>query len=173
MWIKQPWIKQKSYSLYSELGRPVFPVESTNNIRIKLTYLKGMGNGCIWKRISLVNACWVSQSVLVQCHEVLITVSDSLVFKKWGLMEIWYFSWKWYWKGGIITKKKCDKNYCQILGWKNFVQVFIIHKTFFLMFEVHKILCMNKRLSNSTLITFSLKVYISLKGNKLASFTNS
>ena len=162
-----------SYSLYSELGRPVFPVESTNNIRIKLTYLKGMGYRCIWKKKSLVNACWVSQSVLVQYHQVLITVSDCLVFKKWRLMEIWYFSWKWYWKGGIIIKKKCDKNYCQILGWKNFVQVFIMHETFFLVFGVHEILCMNKRMSNSTLIKFSLKVYISLKGNKLASFTNS
>ena len=44
-------MKQKPYFLYSELGRTVFPVESTNNIRIKVTYLRVMGYGCIWKRI--------------------------------------------------------------------------------------------------------------------------
>ena len=40
-------MKQKPYSLYSELGRTVFPVESTNNIRIKVTHLKVIGDECI------------------------------------------------------------------------------------------------------------------------------
>ena len=44
-------MKQKPFSLYSELGRTVFPVESTNNIRIKVTHLKVMGDECIWKTI--------------------------------------------------------------------------------------------------------------------------
>ena len=88
-------------------------------------------------------------------------------------MEKWYFTWKWYWKGCIITNKKWNKNYCQILDWKNFVQIFIMHQTSFWMFEWHEILRMNKRLCNSTLLRIWLKVYISLKGNKLASFANS
>ena len=102
-------MKQKPYSLYSELGRTVFPVESTNNIRIKVTYLRVMGDGCIWKRIELMDACWVSESVIVQCHEILITVTDDLVVKMRHLMEKWYFIWKWYWKGCIIKNKKWDK----------------------------------------------------------------
>ena len=33
-------MKQKSYSFYNESRRTVFPVESTNNMRIKGTYLR-------------------------------------------------------------------------------------------------------------------------------------
>ena len=166
-------MKQKPYSLCSELGRTVFPVESTNNVRIKVTYLRVMGDGCIWKRIELMNACWVSQSVIVQCHQILIIFTDDLVFKMWRIMEKWYFTWKWYWKGCTITNKKWDKNYCQILDWKNFVQIFIMHQTSFWMFEWREILRMNKRLCNSTVLRICLKVYISLKDNKLTSFANS
>ena len=120
-----------------------------------------------------MNTCWVSQSVIVQCHKILITVTDDLVFKMRRLMEKWYFIWKWYGRGCIITNKKWDKNYYQILCGKNVVQVFIMHQTSFWLFEWHEILCMDKPLCNSTLLRIWLKAYISLKGNKLASFTNS
>ena len=88
-------------------------------------------------------------------------------------MEKWYFIWKWYWKSFIKANQKWDKSYCQILGWKKFAQIFIMHQTIFWLFEWHEILCMNKRLCNSSLLRNWLQIYIFLKGNKLASFTNS
>ena len=62
MWIKHPRIT--SHIPYSELARTVFPVESTNNIMIKITYHRVIGNRCILEGIALPNAWWVSQSVL-------------------------------------------------------------------------------------------------------------
>ena len=46
----------------SELARTLFPVESINNIKITITRLRVIGDGCIWERISLMNAL-LSQSV--------------------------------------------------------------------------------------------------------------
>ena len=52
-------------------------IVATNNIKIKITH-RVVGDGCIWEGISLMNACWVSQSVF---YEVLNAVSDD-VFKR-------------------------------------------------------------------------------------------
>ena len=51
-----------------ELTRILFPFESTNIIKIKVTRHKVIGDGCIWEGISLMSTCWVSQSVF---HQVL------------------------------------------------------------------------------------------------------
>ena len=64
MWIKHPW--NTSNVPYSELARTLFPVESTNNIKTKITHPRVIGDGCIWEGISLMNAWWVSQSVPYQ-----------------------------------------------------------------------------------------------------------
>ena len=56
-------LKLKSYSLYIELTRILFPAESTNDIKIEITHHRSIEDGCIWEEISLMNACWVSQSV--------------------------------------------------------------------------------------------------------------
>ena len=71
MWIEHPWNT-------SELARTLFPVEcsyllTANNIKITHRVVR---DGCFWEGISLMNACWVSQSVF---YEVLNIVSD--VFK--------------------------------------------------------------------------------------------
>ena len=50
--MNQKSLKQKSHSL-SEYARTLFPVESTNNIQIKITNHKFIGDGCIWEGISL------------------------------------------------------------------------------------------------------------------------
>ena len=59
MWIKHPW--NIVHVPYKELTETLFPVESTNNIKIKITHRRVIGDGCIWERISLMNACWVIQ----------------------------------------------------------------------------------------------------------------
>ena len=66
---------------YWELARTLLPVKSTNNI--KGTHHRVIGDWGIWERISLMNACWASQSVF---YEVLNGVSDCL-FKRKCLME--------------------------------------------------------------------------------------
>ena len=91
-------LKLKSYSLYIELTRILFPAESTNDIKIEITHHRSIEDGCIWEEISLMNACWVSQSVL---HQYLKAVSDGL-FKNIFNGEI-IFHLKRYWKGSIIA----------------------------------------------------------------------
>ena len=59
MWIKHPW--NIVHVPYKELTETLFPVESTNNIKIKITHRRVIGDDCIWERISLMNACWVIQ----------------------------------------------------------------------------------------------------------------
>ena len=44
-----------------KLTRTLFPVESTNNIKIKISYHRDEGDGCILEKISLMNAVRVSQ----------------------------------------------------------------------------------------------------------------
>ena len=46
-------------------------------MKIKITH-RIVGDGCIWKGISLMNVCWVSQLVF---HKVLNAFSDD-VFKR-------------------------------------------------------------------------------------------
>ena len=55
--MNQTYLKRKLYYLYGELARTLFPVESTNNIKSKITHHRFKGAGCIWERISLMNAC--------------------------------------------------------------------------------------------------------------------
>ena len=72
MWIKDPWNT-------SELERTLFSVQSaTNNIQIKIIH-RVVGDGCIWEGLSLINACWVSQSVF---YEVLNAVGDDVFQRK-------------------------------------------------------------------------------------------
>ena len=54
MWIKRPWNA-------SDIARTLCIVESTNNIKIKITH-KVVGDGCN-EHLFLMNACWVSHSV--------------------------------------------------------------------------------------------------------------
>ena len=39
------------------LARILFPVESTNDIKISITHHKVIGDGYIWERVSHMNAC--------------------------------------------------------------------------------------------------------------------
>ena len=39
------------------LARTLFPVKSTNNIKIKIPHHRVIGDGCIWEGISLMKAC--------------------------------------------------------------------------------------------------------------------
>ena len=66
--------------------------------KIKITRHRVIGDEYIWEEISLMNACWVSQSVL---HQYLKAVSDGL-FKNIFNGEI-IFHLKRYWKGSIIA----------------------------------------------------------------------
>ena len=78
--MNQTFLKHKSYSLAwtSESTRLLFPVERTNNIKIRTTHCRGIRDECIWEGISLMNTNEsVSQSVL---HQVLNEDSDG-VFK--------------------------------------------------------------------------------------------
>ena len=60
----------------SELAGTLFPVESTNNTKIKITHHRVIGDWWIWEGISLVNAGWVSH-----CSIKFLVVSDG-VFKE-------------------------------------------------------------------------------------------
>ena len=44
---------ESNTAVYSELARNLFPVESTNNIKIEKTYQRVIGDGCIWEGMSL------------------------------------------------------------------------------------------------------------------------
>ena len=56
----------------------LFPVERTNNIKIKMTCHTVIGDGCNWEGTSLAIACSVSQSGI---HQVLSASSDGMF--KW------------------------------------------------------------------------------------------
>ena len=64
--------------IFPELVKTLFPVESTNNIKINIIHHRVIGDGCICQGISHMNTCWVSQSVFYQFLNV---VSDG-VFKR-------------------------------------------------------------------------------------------
>ena len=44
------------------IARILFPVESTIDIKIKITYHRVIGDQCIWKGITIKNSWWASQS---------------------------------------------------------------------------------------------------------------
>ena len=84
--MSQRSLKHSLYTIYSELGKTLFPVECTSNIKVKVTHRRIIGDGCIWEEISLVNGCCaesVSQSVF---FHVLNAVADSLFWKKLSLI---------------------------------------------------------------------------------------
>ena len=103
----------RSYN--DELARTLFPFESTNNIKIKITRHRCIGDGCIWEGISLMNAFQVSQSVSVQSS-----------FRKQPVMTLYLKENN----GEIIfylkrtVKRLCNsitklyENYCEIQGRK-------------------------------------------------------
>ena len=80
LWIKLPW----STNYISWIARTLFPVESTVNIKIKITHHGFTGDQSILRGTSVMNACWVSQSVF---YQVLNAVSSDCVFKRKFLME--------------------------------------------------------------------------------------
>ena len=55
-------------------ARTLVSVESTNNIEIKVTRYRVIGDGYIWEGISLINPCWASESVF---YQVLNAVHDA------------------------------------------------------------------------------------------------
>ena len=48
----QASLKYASYFQHSEFARTLFPVESTSNIKIKITHHRVIGDRCICQRIS-------------------------------------------------------------------------------------------------------------------------
>ena len=48
---------QVIFPIASELARTLFPVKSTNDIKIKITHHKVIGDECIWEEMPLMNAC--------------------------------------------------------------------------------------------------------------------
>ena len=67
--------KQVIFPIQGQNFISVLPGESTNDIEIKITHHRVIGNGCIWEIISLTNACRLSQQLL---YQVLNAVSDVL-----------------------------------------------------------------------------------------------
>ena len=49
IWIRHPW--NISHISYSELAWTLFPEESTNNIKIKITHHRVTEGECIWEGI--------------------------------------------------------------------------------------------------------------------------
>ena len=60
---------QEPYFLYDRSSELARTFESKNHMKIKTTRHRDMENGHIWEGISLINACWVSQSVFYQVKE--------------------------------------------------------------------------------------------------------
>ena len=92
-----------------------------------------IGDGCIWKGISLMNTCWVSQSVF---YEVLNTVNDD-VFKRKSLFNgetMFHSALKRILKScvilllevkdliQIIVKFRAEKILCTFLSWNIFLR---------------------------------------------------
>ena len=50
----------------TQVTRTLFPGESTNDIKIKITQHRVTRDEYIWEGVSLTNTCWVSQSVFYQ-----------------------------------------------------------------------------------------------------------
>ena len=68
--LKYKWFRQNFICCWKKLA--------TNDIKIKITH-RVVGDGSIWEGISLINVCWVSQSVF---YEVLNVVSDDVFNRK-------------------------------------------------------------------------------------------
>ena len=79
MWIKYPW--NTSNFPYIELARTLFPVESTNDIKIEITQHRVVGDECIWEGISLMNTSWVSVLSTFKMQSVLVCKRKCLMEK--------------------------------------------------------------------------------------------
>ena len=114
MWIKHPWNKHNvillTYVLHMIVKARTF--ESTYHIKIKITRHRVMEDACIWEGISLMNVCWVSQSVF---YQILNAVSDA-VFKK----NVW-------WRNNILFKKETEK--IALLQVKGSIQIIVKFST--------------------------------------------
>ena len=107
-----------------------------------------------------MNSCWVSESAF---HQILNAVSDSVKKKfdgetifHWKRMKIMFLQVKGLIK--VIVKFRVEKI------------LYALKSNILLMGMKY---CVWKRLCSNTLKRTKLKVYISLKGNKLACFANS
>ena len=78
LWVKLSW--NTIHIPYRELARNLFPVESTNNIKIKITHHRVTPDGFILKGISLMDAFAESVSPSL-FSQVFNAVSDD-TFKK-------------------------------------------------------------------------------------------
>ena len=126
-------------------------VESTDNIRIKMTCHKVIGDRRIWEGILRMNPWMPAVSVSQSCQSVLMCV-------------------KVEWRNNVSLRK--GKN-CAILQVKDLIKnivKFNVEKMLCALtscakhlFEAHKIINVHRN---------KLKVYISLKGNKLICFAN-
>ena len=45
------------FAIASELARALFPFEYADNIKIKVTRRRFIGDGCIWEGMLLMNTC--------------------------------------------------------------------------------------------------------------------
>ena len=81
VWIKQLW--NTSHGQWPEF---YFLLKVQNNIKIKVTRHRVIGDGWIWEGISLMNPSWVSQSVIEQ-----VLNASYGVFERKSLMEKLYF----------------------------------------------------------------------------------
>ena len=101
-------------SYNDELARTLFPFESRNNIKIKVTRHRFIGDGCIWEGISLKNITQVSQSVSVQSSFKKQSIVTALCLKENNGEIIFYL--KRLLKRLCYSITKLDKNYSEIQG---------------------------------------------------------
>ena len=85
MWIKPPW---NTSNIPIGISQNFIPVESRNEIKIKITHHRVKGDGCIREGILLMNANCVSQSMF---YKVLNQSVMERLIKRICLMEKLYF----------------------------------------------------------------------------------
>ena len=140
------------------------PHKNQNNVPSQ-SYARCMN--LLWEAISLMNACWVSQPMFFKVLNAVMSVMQCLkkmfngeikIHLKKRLKRLCYYKWRAWYK--LLPSS----------GLKKYMHIFIIHQTSFWGAQNirHQILCSNLKKRNS-----KLKVYISLKKNKFACFTNS
>ena len=110
-------LKWKRHSVYSEFARVLFPVENTNNIKIKVANYRG--DVWIRDRILLMNACWVCQSVSFQ---VFNAASDILfknkMFNPTHFMPLvsFYTPWKHQKTRGFLFSGGIEREQCHVMN---------------------------------------------------------
>ena len=122
--------------------------ESKNHIKIKTNHFRFTENGCIWEGMSLMNACWVSEF-----YQVLKAVQWWCVWRK-CLMEKKY------------VKKETEK--IDLLQVKDLIHIIVYHPPVILLRGAPPL-----NIANGHQVRNKLRVYISLKENKVTCFANS